>query len=78
MEFDVGLLELLEDLVLGDEGSVLVHDLLDLVLRPVLDGPVLELGLGEDEEGDDAALVFQELELHAPHLRLRSDVTQPA
>ena len=57
-ELDVGLLELLEDLVLGDEGPVLVHDLLHLLLWPVLDGPVLQLGLGQGQEGHNAALLY--------------------
>ena len=78
LKLDVRLLELLEDLVLGDEGSVLVHDLLHLVLGPVLDRPVLELGLRQHQEGDDAALVLQILELDRPHHGPRAEVLQPA
>ena len=55
-ELDIGFLKLLEDLVLGDEGPILVHDLLHLLFRPVLDRPVLQLRLGQGQEGHNAAL----------------------
>ena len=55
-EFHKSLLELLENLVLGDKCLVLVHYLLDLFFPAVFDGPVLQLGLSQHEEGHDAAL----------------------
>ena len=71
-ELDVGFLELLEDLVLGHKGPVLIHDLLDFVLWSVLDGPVLQLGLGQRQEGDDATLkrvsIIEYLTIAKPNL----------
>ena len=54
----------------------MVHDLLNLLLTPILDGPVLELGLCESHEGNNTALVFQELQFDGPHLSLGSDGLQ--
>ena len=56
LELDIGLVELLEDLVLGDEGAVLVHQVLHPLLAAVLDRPVLQLRLRQQQEGHDAAL----------------------
>ena len=56
LELDVGLVELLEDLVLGDEGPVLVHQVLHPLLATVLHRPVLQLRLRQQQEGHDAAL----------------------
>ena len=54
----------------------MVHDLLNFLLAPILDGPVLELGLCESHEGNNAALVLQELQFDRPHLSLGSDGLQ--
>ena len=56
LELDVGLVELLEDFVLGDEGPVLVHQVLHPLLATVLHRPVLQLRLRQQQEGHDAAL----------------------
>ena len=48
-----------------------------LFLTTILDRPVLQLGLGEGHEGNDAALVFEELQLDRPHLGLGSDGLKP-
>ena len=55
-KFHKGLLELLENLILGYESLVLVHYLLDFLLPPVLDGPILQLGLCQHKECHNAAL----------------------
>ena len=78
LELNIGFLELLEYFVLRHEGLVVVHDLLHFLLRAVLDGPVLQFGLGESQEGDNAALVLQELELHGSHVSLGPDGLQAA
>ena len=64
----------LENFVLRDERLVLVEELLYALLGAVLAGPVLELALRQLQEGDDAALVLQVLELDQPHLTLGPDV----
>ena len=56
----------LENLVLRNEGSVLGHDLFDLLLGPVLDRPVLQLRLGQHQEGNDTTLVLQVFQLYGP------------
>ena len=77
LELDVSLLELLEDLILGHKSPVVVHNLLHLFLTAILDRPVLQLGLGEGHEGNDTALVLEELQLDRPHLGLGSDGLKP-
>ncbi|KAK3930235.1 Ketol-acid reductoisomerase (NADP(+)) [Frankliniella fusca] len=56
LHVDERLVKLLEDAVPGHEVGVLLEQGLDVVLATVLAGPAAQLGLGEVEEGDEAAL----------------------
>ena len=77
LELDVRLVELLEDLVLGDEGAVLVHQVLHPLLAAVLDRPVLQLRLRQQQEGHDAALRWGEEDRRENEMRDQHGVFEP-